>query len=80
MTAVLILIVGLAIVAVVVGLMVWMDRVQRRRIQRADDARKAAGGVDPDQAAIGPQALTSATFSGPPASGANSDRGGCRGR
>lgn len=43
---VLILVVGLAIVAVVVGLMVRMDRVNRRRVERRREAWKAAGAVE----------------------------------
>jgi uncharacterized iron-regulated membrane protein len=46
MTAILICVVGLAIVAGVVGLMMWVDRVHGRRVQRRREAWKAAGGVD----------------------------------
>jgi hypothetical protein len=47
MTAALVFVVGLAIVAGMVGLMVWMDRVNRRRVERRREAWKAAGGVGP---------------------------------
>jgi hypothetical protein len=46
MTAALIFGVGMAIVAALVGLMIRLERVQRRRIERRREAWKAAGGVD----------------------------------
>ena len=45
-TTILTLVVGLAIVAGAVGLMIRLERVQRRRIERRREAWKAAGGVD----------------------------------
>jgi hypothetical protein len=45
MTAALVFVVGLAIVAGLVGLMMWADRVNRRRVQRRRDAWKASGSV-----------------------------------
>jgi hypothetical protein len=48
MTAALLLVVGLAIVAGLVGLMICADRVNRRRVQRRRDAWKAAGSVGPE--------------------------------
>ena len=49
-TAILIFVVGLAIVAGVVGLMMWVDRVHRRRVERRREAWEASGGVgaEPD--------------------------------
>ena len=49
MTTILIVVVGLAIVAGAVGLMMWVDRVHRRRIQRRREAWKAAGARAPAQ-------------------------------
>ena len=43
MTAAVVFVVGLAIVAGLVGLMIWADRVNRRR-----DAWKASGSVGPE--------------------------------
>ena len=45
MMALLISVVSLAIVAGLVGLMIRLERVQRRRIERRREAWKAAGGV-----------------------------------
>jgi hypothetical protein len=46
MTAALIFGVGMAIVAAMVCLMIRLERVQRRLIERRREAWKAAGGVD----------------------------------
>ena len=48
MTASLVFVVGLAIVAGLVGLTRWADRVNRRRVQRGRDAWKASGSVGPE--------------------------------
>ena len=45
MTAALVFVVGMALVGGLVGLMVWADRVNRRRAQRRREAWKAAGSV-----------------------------------
>ncbi|MDT5096404.1 MAG: hypothetical protein QOC76_141 [Mycobacterium sp.] len=47
MTAVLILVVALAILAVVVAVMVRIDRANRRLLDRRREAWKAEGGVGP---------------------------------
>jgi hypothetical protein len=47
MTAILILVVGLVIVAGMVALMVRIDRLNRRLLDRRREAWKAAGGVGP---------------------------------
>jgi hypothetical protein len=47
MTAVLVLVVSLAFLAVVVGVMVRIDRLNRRLLDRRREAWKAAGSVGP---------------------------------
>jgi hypothetical protein len=46
MTALLIFVAGMAIVVGLVWVMIRLERAQRRRIERRREAWKAAGGVD----------------------------------
>ena len=46
-TAILMFVVGLAIIAGMAGLMWWMNHIRHRQIQRRREAWKAAGNVGP---------------------------------
>jgi hypothetical protein len=45
-TAILIFVAGMAIIAALTWVMIRLERVQRRQIERRREAWKAAGGVD----------------------------------
>jgi hypothetical protein len=45
--AILILVASLAIIAVMIAVMIALDRIHRRRIQQRREAWKAAGGIGP---------------------------------